>query len=51
MLPFGPLDGRKVKEWSGPAFFFMLALTIGLVFFTFNANGAPAVLQMIASLG
>ena len=51
MLPFGPLDGRKVKEWSSPAFIFMFALTIGLVIFTFNSAGAPAVLQTIASFG
>ncbi len=50
MLPFGPLDGRKVKSWSMPAFMVMLALTIGLVIFTFNSAGAPAVLQSIASL-
>ena len=50
MLPFGPLDGRKVKDWSMPVFIFMLALTIGLAVFTFHPAGAPAVLQAIASI-
>ena len=33
MLPFGPLDGRKVKDWSEPIFWLFLAATLSLVAF------------------
>ena len=32
MLPFGPLDGTKVLNWSGVAFGGMLAVAIAIVF-------------------
>ena len=33
MLPFGPLDGKKIKTWSEPAFwnFLLIFLTIAYV--------------------
>ncbi|HJM19706.1 MAG TPA: site-2 protease family protein [Candidatus Thalassarchaeaceae archaeon] len=36
MLPFGPLDGAKVKNWSEPIFWLFLVITLGLVFTLFN---------------
>jgi Zn-dependent protease len=30
MIPFGPLDGRKVKDWSIPAFLALAVPSIGL---------------------
>ena len=33
MLPFGPLDGRKVKNWSEPIFWLFLIITFSLVAF------------------
>ena len=36
MLPFGPLDGAKVKKWSEPIFWLFLLITLGLVFTLFN---------------
>ena len=38
MLPFGPLDGRKVKDWSESVFWTFLAITIGLVYLTFTGK-------------
>ena len=34
MLPFGPLDGRKIKEWSEPVFWTFLATFLFLVYIT-----------------
>ncbi|MDP6906075.1 MAG: site-2 protease family protein [Candidatus Thalassarchaeaceae archaeon] len=34
MLPFGPLDGRKIKEWSEPVFWSYLAIFITIVYIT-----------------
>ena len=28
MLPFGPLDGRKIKSWSEQAFWVMIAMFV-----------------------
>ena len=33
MLPFGPLDGRKVKDWSEPIFWLFITVTFSLVAF------------------
>ncbi len=32
MLPFGPLDGLKVKDWSNGAFFTVIGVFVLLVF-------------------
>tara|TARA_B110000438_G_scaffold303433_1_gene364883 strand:+ start:4345 stop:5193 length:849 start_codon:yes stop_codon:yes gene_type:complete len=34
MLPFGPLDGRKIKDWSAPVFWSFLSIFLGLVYLT-----------------
>ncbi len=34
MLPFGPLDGRKIKAWSEPIFFTCLSIAAALVYIT-----------------
>jgi Zn-dependent protease len=36
MLPFGPLDGTKVKQWSEPIFWLFMAVTVALVVSVFN---------------
>ena len=39
MLPFGPLDGRKIKAWSEPVFWSFLAIFLGLVYLTIFPSG------------
>jgi Zn-dependent protease len=39
MLPFGPLDGRKIKEWSAPVFWTFLTIFLGLVYLTLFSTG------------
>ncbi len=34
MLPFGPLDGRKIKDWSEPVFWSFLAIFLFLAYIT-----------------
>ena len=34
MLPFGPLDGRKIKNWSEPVFWSFLMIFIALVYYS-----------------
>jgi len=34
MLPFGPLDGRKIKNWSEPVFWSFLTIFIALVYYS-----------------
>ncbi len=34
MLPFGPLDGRKIKNWSEPVFWTFLTIFITLVYYS-----------------
>jgi len=34
MLPFGPLDGKKIKTWSEPIFYICLSVAIALVYIT-----------------
>ena len=34
MLPFGPLDGRKIKNWSEPVFWTFLTIFIALVYYS-----------------
>jgi Zn-dependent protease len=48
MLPFGPLDGRKVKDWSEPIFWSFLTLTIGLVYLAFTGK-AELLLQQVSN--
>lgn len=44
MLPFGPLDGTKVLNWSGVAFGGLLAAAIGIAF------GLPRILPGLPAL-
>ena len=39
MLPFGPLDGRKIKNWSDPVFWSFLAIFLGLIYLTMFSSG------------
>ena len=39
MLPFGPLDGRKIKNWSAPVFWTFLSIFIGLIYLTMFSSG------------
>jgi Zn-dependent protease len=48
MLPFGPLDGRKVKDWSEPIFWSFLTLTIGLVYLAFSGK-AELLLEQVSN--
>ena len=34
MLPFGPLDGRKIKNWSEPVFWTFLTIFIALTYYS-----------------
>jgi Zn-dependent protease len=34
MLPFGPLDGKKIKTWSEPIFYTCLSVAVALVYIT-----------------
>ena len=34
MLPFGPLDGMKIKNWSEPVFWTFLSIFLGLIYLT-----------------
>ena len=49
MLPFGPLDGAKVKRWSEPIFWTFLIFTILLVISVFNGY-AFVILDNIAGI-
>ena len=49
MLPFGPLDGAKVKKWSEPIFWLFLVITLGLVFSVFNGTSI-SVMESIAGI-
>jgi len=39
MLPFGPLDGKKIKSWSEPVFWTFLAIFLGLIYLTMFSSG------------
>jgi Zn-dependent protease len=43
MIPFGPLDGRKVKDWNLAVFGATLVLTVGLAVLAFVFVGFPSV--------
>jgi len=49
MLPFGPLDGAKVKTWSEPIFWLFMAITMALVVSVFNGY-AFTIVAAIAGL-
>ena len=34
MIPFGPLDGKKIKTWSEPIFYTCLSITVGIAYYT-----------------
>jgi Zn-dependent protease len=36
MLPFGPLDGKKIRTWSVPMFWIWLIICISMVWFNFT---------------
>ena len=36
MLPFGPLDGKKIRTWSVPVFWIWLIICISMVWFNFT---------------
>ncbi len=49
MLPFGPLDGLKVKDWNEQAFFAVIVLFASLVITMFTGVWSPTnLLQSIA---
>ena len=39
MLPFGPLDGRKIKNWSDPVFWTFICIFAGLIYLTMFSAG------------
>jgi Zn-dependent protease len=39
MLPFGPLDGKKIKNWSEPVFWTFIAIFASLVYLTMFSDG------------
>ena len=36
MLPFGPLDGKKIRSWSRPVFWIWLIICLSMVWFNFT---------------
>jgi Zn-dependent protease len=49
MLPFGPLDGRKVREWSQPVFWVMISI-FGLAVVSFYTGWTWDVMAMISTV-
>ncbi len=41
MIPFGPLDGRKVKNWSEPIFWIFMISTLALAYATMTGKFEP----------
>jgi Zn-dependent protease len=39
MLPFGPLDGKKIKGWSEPVFWSFIAIFATLIYLTMFSAG------------
>jgi len=44
MLPFGPLDGKKIKNWSEPVFWSFIAIFASLVYLTMFPSGQAILL-------
>ena len=40
MLPFGPLDGKKIRTWSVPIFWIWLIICVSMVWFNFTQLSA-----------
>ena len=40
MIPFGPLDGKKIKTWSDVMFWIWLTITFSMVWFNLTELGA-----------
>jgi len=38
MIPFGPLDGRKIKTWSEPIYYTWLSIAVGVVYLTITST-------------
>lgn len=36
MIPFGPLDGRKIKSWSEPIYYTWLSIAVGVLYLTYS---------------
>ena len=36
MLPFGPLDGKKIKSWSNVVYWIWASVFVGLIWFNLN---------------
>ena len=49
MIPYGPLDGRKVKNWSEPIFWIFMIFTLGLVYALLTSQFDP-ILESISNL-
>ena len=41
LIPFGPLDGKKIKSWSEPIFYTCLSVAIAMVYITFTTDWSP----------
>ena len=41
LIPFGPLDGKKIKSWSEPIFYTCLSVAIAMVYITFKTEWSP----------
>ena len=46
MIPYGPLDGRKVKNWSEPIFWIFMIFTLGLVYALLTAQFDPILVSI-----
>lgn len=49
MIPYGPLDGRKVKNWSEPIFWIFMIFTLSLVYALITSQFDP-ILASISNL-
>tara|TARA_Y100000814_G_scaffold461_1_gene647 strand:+ start:645 stop:1478 length:834 start_codon:yes stop_codon:yes gene_type:complete len=43
MLPFGPLDGKKIKSWSEPIFYLCVSIAVTLVYITLQIDNPRAI--------
>ena len=41
MIPFGPLDGAKIKDWSEPVWFFSFMTFIAIIYMWWNGIFSP----------
>ena len=41
LIPFGPLDGAKIKDWSEPAWIFSFITFVAVIYLWFSGTFSP----------